>query len=129
MIVDAGLSGVGGSETALLTALLREPAATPQLNASITMTAATIVRGGQDSRLQEVFALVADERPSSMAARGADVGSGSGAPRSGDARRWWRRRVEPAAARSRLAQRRRADAVVPEARRHFRAAPPRCVPR
>ncbi len=60
MIVDAGLSGVGGSETALLTALLREPAATPQLNASITMTAATIVRGGQDSRLQEVFTLVAD---------------------------------------------------------------------
>ena len=60
VIVDAGLSGVGGSESALLTALLREPAATPQLSASITMTAATIVRGGQDSRLQEVFTLVAD---------------------------------------------------------------------
>ena len=60
VIVDAGLSGVGGSETALLTALLRHPDVTPQLNASITMTAATIVRGGQDPGLQEVFALVAD---------------------------------------------------------------------
>ncbi len=60
VIVDAGLSSVGGSEPALLTALLREPAATPQLNASITMTAATIVRGGQDPRLQELFALVAE---------------------------------------------------------------------
>jgi len=60
VIVDAGLSSVGGTETALLTALLREATATPQLNASITMTAATIVRSGQDSRLQEVFGLVAE---------------------------------------------------------------------
>jgi len=60
VIVDAGLSGLAGSETSLLTALLREPALTPQLNASITMTAATIVRGGQDSRVQDLFVLVAD---------------------------------------------------------------------
>ena len=60
VMVDAALSGVRGSEPALLGALLKAQTETPQLSAAITMIAATIVRAGQDGPLQDVFALVAD---------------------------------------------------------------------
>ena len=60
VIVDAALSGVRGSEPALLGALLKAQTETPQLTAAITVATATIVRAGQDGPLQEVFALVAD---------------------------------------------------------------------
>ncbi len=57
--VDAALSGLRGSEPALLAALLEAQTDTPQASAAITMTAATIVRAGQDGPMQDVFALVA----------------------------------------------------------------------
>ena len=75
--VDAALSGVRGSEPALLGALLEAQTETPQVSAAITMTTATIVRGGQDGPLQDVFALVAQSaRPGwqrSAVMRGAEA--------------------------------------------------------
>ena len=58
--VDAALSGVSGSEPALLGVLLKGPTETPSLTAAIAMTTATIVRGAQDGPLQDVFTLAAD---------------------------------------------------------------------
>jgi mono/diheme cytochrome c family protein len=57
--VDAALSGLSGSEPAVLAALLAAQTETPAASAAITMTTATIVRSGQDGPLQDVFALVA----------------------------------------------------------------------
>jgi len=75
--VDAALSGVRGSEAALLGALLKAQAETPQLTAAISMTAATIVRGRQDGPVQDLFALVAQNgRPDwqrSAVLRGAEA--------------------------------------------------------
>jgi mono/diheme cytochrome c family protein len=75
--VDAALSGVRGREPALLGALLKAQTETQGTSAAITMTAATIVRGGQDGPLQDVFALVAESaRPAwqrSAVLRGAEA--------------------------------------------------------
>ena len=75
--VDAALSGLQGSEPALLEALLKKQTETPQLAPAITMTTATIVRGRQDDALQAVFALVAESaRPAwqrSAVLRGAET--------------------------------------------------------
>jgi glucose/arabinose dehydrogenase/HEAT repeat protein len=75
--VDAALSGLQGSEPALLEALLKKQTETPQLAPAITMTTATIVRGRQDDALQAVFALVAESaRPAwqrSAVLRGAEA--------------------------------------------------------
>ena len=92
--VDAALSGVRGTEGAVLDGLLASDAAqTPQREAALTMVAATIVRGAQDTAVQSVFAsIAADARPAWMRAavlRGAEVallgtpapGARSGAPR------------------------------------------------
>ena len=57
--VDAALSGLRGSEPALLGALLKAKTDSPQVSAALTMTTATIVRAGQDGPMQDVFALVA----------------------------------------------------------------------
>jgi mono/diheme cytochrome c family protein len=57
--VDAVLSGLRGSELAVLGTLLKAQTETPQLTAAITMTVATVVRGGQDGPVQDVFSLVA----------------------------------------------------------------------
>jgi mono/diheme cytochrome c family protein len=77
VIVDAALSGLGGSEPAVLRLLLKSQSETPQLSAAIAMTAATIVRGGQDGRVQDVLELVAQPtRPDwqrSAVLRGAEV--------------------------------------------------------
>jgi mono/diheme cytochrome c family protein len=105
--VDAALSGLRGSEPALLGALLKAPTAptastastdTPKVSAAVTMTTATIVRAGQDGPIQDVFALVAQAtRPAwqrSAVLRGAEAallgaampGGGSGARGGGAGR-------------------------------------------
>jgi mono/diheme cytochrome c family protein len=85
IVVDTALSGLGGSEPALLDLLVTRDVETPQLAASIAMTAATIVRGGQDGPVQGVFSLLAQaERPAwqrSALMRGAEtalLGAGPG---------------------------------------------------
>ncbi len=103
--VDAALSGVAGSEGVLLGLVMKSGAETPQLAAAIAMTAAAIVRGAQDSPVQEVFSLLAqNERPQwqrSALMRGAESallpaagagrggrgrGAGTGAPAEAGAR-------------------------------------------
>ena len=75
---DAALSGIRGSEAVVLDGLLASAGEqTRQREAAITMVAATIVRGGQDTAVQSVFASVAaDTRPLWMRTailRGAEV--------------------------------------------------------
>ena len=54
--VDAALSGLRGSEHVVLQRLLAAAEQTPQrTGAAVTMLAATMVRGGEDARLQELF--------------------------------------------------------------------------
>jgi mono/diheme cytochrome c family protein len=75
--VDAALSGLRGSEIAMLEMLMQGSTGTPQRDASITMLAATIVRGGQEAPVQSVFQWVAQSsRPHwqrSALLRGAEV--------------------------------------------------------
>ena len=91
--VDAALSGVRGTEGAVLDGLLASDAAqTPQREAALTMVASTIVRGAQDTAVQSVFAsIAADARPAWMRAavlRGAEVALlGTPAPGARSARR------------------------------------------
>ena len=60
--VDAALSGLRGSELAVLERLLQqEGAATPQREAVVTMFAATLTRAGQDAALQTLLALIGEE--------------------------------------------------------------------
>jgi mono/diheme cytochrome c family protein len=83
IVLDATLSGVRGSETALLGLLLRGSQETPAITAAISMTAATIARGGQDGPVQELFTLLAQaERPlwqRSALMQGAEAGLPGGA--------------------------------------------------
>jgi mono/diheme cytochrome c family protein/glucose/arabinose dehydrogenase len=60
VVVDAALSGIAGSEMAVIGALARAPVETPQLRAALTMLAATIVSRGEDADIQRVFDTVAD---------------------------------------------------------------------
>ncbi len=81
MTMDAALSGVRGTEAAVLEKLLQKPdatgAQTPQREAAITMLAAMLIRGGQDLTIQNVLTSIADEsRPAwqrSALLRGAEV--------------------------------------------------------
>jgi mono/diheme cytochrome c family protein/glucose/arabinose dehydrogenase len=78
VVVDAALSGVGGSEPTVLEGLMAGgDAQTPQRDTAITMVASTIVRSAQDGAVQGVFAsIAADARPAWMRAallRGAEV--------------------------------------------------------
>ncbi len=83
IVIDAALSGVRGSEEAVLDRLLRLPSGdTPQLEAAITMIAATLIRGDREPAIQQVFAEVGKREPSRVAAFGADARSRSGAARS-----------------------------------------------
>jgi mono/diheme cytochrome c family protein/glucose/arabinose dehydrogenase len=60
--MDAALSGLRGAEEAALDNLLAgEAAETPQRSASITMLAAMIVRGGQETATQNLFARIGDD--------------------------------------------------------------------
>src|SRR5262249_35755132 len=59
--LDGGLSGLRGSEAAVLERLMRSAwRQTPQREASITMLAATIVRSAQEAGIQNLFAWTAD---------------------------------------------------------------------
>ncbi len=60
--VDAALSGLRGSEQAVLERLLQlEGGATPQREAAITMFAATLTRGSQDGAVQKLLGAIGDE--------------------------------------------------------------------
>jgi mono/diheme cytochrome c family protein/glucose/arabinose dehydrogenase len=62
IVLDAALSGLRGSEAAVLDALLTDrDGRTPQRDAAITMLAATIARGAQDAAVQSVCASIASE--------------------------------------------------------------------
>jgi mono/diheme cytochrome c family protein/glucose/arabinose dehydrogenase len=75
--IDAALSGLNGSESAVLEALMRSTAETPQRAMAITMLAATIVSNAQDGPIQGLFDAVAQtSRPAwqrSALLRGAEV--------------------------------------------------------
>src|SRR6188768_879610 len=60
MTVDAALSGLRGSEPAVLDRLL-QGAQTPQREIAVTMVAGTIARGAQDSSVQALLQQVADD--------------------------------------------------------------------
>jgi mono/diheme cytochrome c family protein len=94
-VVDAALSGIAGSEAAVIDILARAPDDASARRAAVTMLAATIVSRGNDGDIQHVFDAVADtSRPSwlrSALLRGAEVqllgldaatGRGRGAPAS-----------------------------------------------
>lgn len=75
--MDAALSGLNGSEPAVLEALLRATEETPQRMMAIAMLAATIVSNAQDAAIQRLFDGVAQTtRPAwqrSALLRGAEV--------------------------------------------------------
>ena len=58
--MDAALSGLRGSELAVLDRLLQGAGETPQRSAAITMLAATLVRAGDDAPIQTLLARVAE---------------------------------------------------------------------
>jgi mono/diheme cytochrome c family protein/glucose/arabinose dehydrogenase len=60
VVVDAALSGLRGSEVAMLDRLRALPSATPQIEAAVTMLAATVVRSGEDAAVQRVLATTAE---------------------------------------------------------------------
>jgi mono/diheme cytochrome c family protein len=60
VVVDATLSGLRGSEAAVLEKLLQSGEQTPQRETAITMLAATIVRAGQDATIHRVLASIGD---------------------------------------------------------------------
>jgi mono/diheme cytochrome c family protein/glucose/arabinose dehydrogenase len=75
--VDAALSGLRGSELAVLDRLLQGAGETPQRSAAITMLAATIVRVGEDAPIQTLMQRVAESSRAnwqrSALLRGAEV--------------------------------------------------------
>jgi mono/diheme cytochrome c family protein/glucose/arabinose dehydrogenase len=76
--VDAALSGLRGSEAGVLARLLaRGGPQTPQVDASITLLAATVVRSARNEDLEGVLAAIADEQRAawqrSALLRGAEV--------------------------------------------------------
>ena len=94
IVVDAGLSGLRGSEAAVLDRLVASATQTPERETAITMLAATIVRGGQDAAIQKLFQGLGNEsqpawqrsailRGAEVAALGAPMPGGTAARRSG----------------------------------------------
>ena len=77
VIADAALSGVKGSEGAVLDLLLASNVETPARSAALTLLAAAMIAGGQDALVQPLFEKVAEsKRPSWQRAallRGAEV--------------------------------------------------------
>ena len=59
--VDAAVSSVAGSETAVLDRLLLAPAASPQRTSAIVMLSASILGGGQEPAIQRLFDLMAED--------------------------------------------------------------------
>lgn len=60
IVADSALSGLRGSELAALQQLLQSGDETPQREASLTMLAATLIRGGQESAVHDLFQWTAD---------------------------------------------------------------------
>jgi hypothetical protein len=90
--MDAALSGVRGTESALLEKLLQPDASqTAAHEAAIVMVSATIIRAGQDASVQTTLAAVADaNRPAWQRAailRGAEVSLVPNTAMPGSARR------------------------------------------
>ena len=89
--LDAALSGLAGSERAVLERLLKANDETPQRSTAITMVAATIVSGGQDAAVQALLETISQSgRPGwqqSALLRGAEVSllgaAAPGAPAGG----------------------------------------------
>jgi mono/diheme cytochrome c family protein/glucose/arabinose dehydrogenase len=77
IVVDAALSGLRGSEPAVLERLFSSATQTAQRETAIAMLSATIVRGGQDAAIQNLFkGLAMDSRPEwqrSAVLRGAEI--------------------------------------------------------
>ena len=75
--VDAAMSGIKGSEAAVLDILLQGGGETPQRSAAVTLVSAAVVAGAQDAPIQALFDKVADAgRPAwqrSALLRGAEV--------------------------------------------------------
>ncbi len=64
IVLDAALSSLQGSEPAVLATLLESSSETPQTSAAIAMVAGTIVKGGREPLVQDVFQRVTqDARP------------------------------------------------------------------
>ncbi len=63
--LDATLSGLRGSEAAVLEKMVQARPTPEAADAAVTMLAATIVRGGQDGAVQTIFTWVADENRAS----------------------------------------------------------------
>jgi mono/diheme cytochrome c family protein/glucose/arabinose dehydrogenase len=59
--VDAAISGMRGSELAVLDHLLKGAGETPQRSAAITMVAATIVRTNEDASAQALLARISED--------------------------------------------------------------------
>jgi mono/diheme cytochrome c family protein len=57
---DAALSGIKGSEAAVLDVLLQVPTETPQRSAAITLVAAAVVASAEDAVVQPLFDRIAD---------------------------------------------------------------------
>ncbi len=62
LTIDAAISGLSGRETVFLQKLFAAGDATPQRSAAITTLAATVVKGGQDARVQELLQWIADPK-------------------------------------------------------------------
>ena len=60
IVVDAALSGIAGSEGAVLAMVAAAPAESPQRTSALTVLAATLVRGKDDTAIQQLFAQIAD---------------------------------------------------------------------
>ena len=77
VVIDAAISGLRGTEGAVLSRLLQANAQTPQREAAITMLSATITRGALDADVQTVFQRAAEpalpEWQRSALLRGAEV--------------------------------------------------------
>jgi mono/diheme cytochrome c family protein/HEAT repeat protein len=87
VLVDAGLSGLRGSEAAVLANLLKSTEPSPMRETAITMLTATLVRGAQDAAVQTIMQQVSETtRPMWQRAailRGAEVALlGAAAPGS-----------------------------------------------
>ena len=94
--LDAALSGLRGSEQAVLERLLQlEGGATPQREAAVTMFAATLARGAQDGAVQKLLGAIGDESRPGLAAGRADARDRSGAAGCGHAGVDWPARWRP----------------------------------
>lgn len=90
--VDAALSGLRGSEVAVLEALMRTGPDTTPRRTAIAMLSATVIRSGQEAGINQVFQLAADAKypawETSAVLKGPEIALlGQPAPGSGNGRR------------------------------------------